>query len=125
MVSEYFIKAKANLAAAKICYENKLFDASISRAYFAAFQAAIAALLHSGECRGKFDHKWVQAKFTEKLIKRRKIFPKRFRSYLIEMQGLRNAADYRHEPISQKKTAEQLRKSADIVSQIGEEFLKC
>jgi len=50
------------------------------------FQAAIAALLHNGLKRGKYDHKWVQSEFYEKLIKRRKVYPGRIKPYLMEMQ---------------------------------------
>ncbi len=37
-------KAQDNLALAKYCIENGYYDASANRAYYAAFQAAIAAL---------------------------------------------------------------------------------
>jgi uncharacterized protein (UPF0332 family) len=121
MVNEFLGKAWKNLEAARICFENGLYDASASRAYFAAFQAAIAALLDKGERHGKFDHKWVQATFSEKLIKRRKMFPGRFRAYLIEMQARRNAADYSSESISKKNAAELLRRAVEIVEEIGKE----
>lgn len=71
----YFEKAKENLILAQIGFEEKCFSASASRAYYAGFQAAIAALIKSNFPRGKFDHKWVQAEFSEKLIKRKKSIP--------------------------------------------------
>jgi uncharacterized protein (UPF0332 family) len=123
MIDEFLQKAGKNLEAARLCFENALYDASASRAYFAAFQAAVAALLQAGEQHGKFDHKWVQATFSEKLIKRRKMFPGRFRAYLIEMQIRRNEADYSGESIGKKKAAELLKRSTEIVSEIGKEII--
>lgn len=41
-------KAQDNLALAKHCLENGYYDASANRAYYAAFQAAIAALAAAG-----------------------------------------------------------------------------
>lgn len=117
-------KALGNLEAARLCLASNFLEASVNRAYFAAYQAAVAALLKSGESSGTFGHKWVQAKFNEKLIKRKKWFPRRFAPYLIEMQGLRNAADYGHGTIGQRKAAEQLRRSDEIVTEIRKEFMK-
>ncbi len=125
MIEAFMQKAGDNLAAARHCFENALYDASAGRAYFAAFQAAVAALLQAGEQHGKFDHKWVQATFSEQLIKRRKMFPGRFRAYLMEMQGLRNVADYKRGTISKNKAGEQLRRAEEIVAEIGKELLTC
>ncbi len=70
--TEFLDKAKDNLAVARLCYENGFYDACANRAYFATFQGAVAALTEKGIKRGKYDHKWVQAEFAEKLIKRQK-----------------------------------------------------
>ena len=121
MKTEFLIKATNNLAAAQICFDNDLFDASVNRAYFAAFQAAIFALLSAGQKGGAFDHKWVQAKFSELLIKRQKRYPARYRSYLIEMQSLRNRADYRHDSVSKNKAVIQMNKAREMVEMIEKE----
>ncbi len=44
MKSEFFTKAKENIKTAEILFEHQLYNASANRAYYAAFQAAIAAL---------------------------------------------------------------------------------
>jgi uncharacterized protein (UPF0332 family) len=41
----FFTKVQSNLDAAERDYTQRAFDPCVSRAYFAAFQAAIAALL--------------------------------------------------------------------------------
>lgn len=124
MTAEFLSKANGNLAAARLCFDNGLFDASTNRAYFAAFQAAISALLFSGQKPGKFDHKWVQAKSGELLIKRQKRFPAKFKSYLMEMQSLRNRADYRHESVGKNKALIQLGKAGELVEMIGKKLEK-
>ncbi len=124
MTAEFLMKATGNLEAARLCFDNSLFDASTNRAYFAAFHAAISALLSSGQKPGKFDHKWVQAKFGEVLIKRQKRYPAKFKSYLMEMQSLRNRADYQHESIGKNKALIQLGKAGEMVELIAREFEK-
>ena len=44
MKSEFLAKAKENLTAARLCFENGLYNACANRTYYAALQAAIAAL---------------------------------------------------------------------------------
>ncbi len=66
-------------------------------------QAATAALAHKGIRRDKINHGQVQADFSGELIKRRKIYPAKFRSYLYDMQLVRNKADYSADNISRKR----------------------
>jgi hypothetical protein len=44
MENEFLTKAKENITAAALLFENELYNASANRAYYAAFQAAIAAI---------------------------------------------------------------------------------
>jgi uncharacterized protein (UPF0332 family) len=86
------------------------------------FQAAIAALLHNGLKRGKYDHKWVQSEFNERLIKRKKVYPGRIKPYLMEMQLIRNTADYEQRSISKKDASDQLRKAQEMIGLIEKEI---
>ncbi len=117
-------KAKENLKMAQISFEHECYNSCANRAYYAAFQAAIAALCDKGISKGKFEHKWVQAEFSEKLIKRQKVYPGKLKSYLMEMQFLRNTADYQHEPVSRKDASDQLRKAAEMIGFIRKEMDK-
>ncbi len=119
---EYFIKAKENLKIALLSFEQECYNACANRAYFAVFQAAIAALLHTGVKRGKYDHRWVQSEFNEKLIKRRKVYPGRIKPYLMEMQMLRNTADYENDTLSKKDASDQLRKAQEMIGLIEKEI---
>ena len=124
MKEEFLSKADENLKIAQISFEEKCYNACANRAYFAAFQAAIAALIHSDIKRGKFDHKWVQAEFNERLIKRQKVYPGKLRAYLLKMQMLRNMSDYEHKKVSKTDASEQLRKAEEIVTFIRKEILR-
>lgn len=118
---EFLNKAKDNLRAARICFENDLYDACVNRAYYAALQAVVSALSAKGVRREKIDHKWVQAEFSGKLIHRQKVYPSKLKSYLSDMQALRDQADYKSENVSRQDAAQQLRKSEEMLSIIGKE----
>ena len=85
---EFLKKAKDNLRAARICFENDLYDACVNHAYYAALQAVVSALSAKGVRREKIDHKWVQAEFSGKLIHRQKVYPSKLKSYLSEIKPI-------------------------------------
>lgn len=122
MQSEFMDKARENLAAAEICFENNLFNASANRAYYAGFHAAVCALATRGIKRDKLDHKWVQSEFSGRLVKRRKIYPAKAKAYLMRMQTVRNDADYKSRPISRKKAQGQLARARDMLALIRKEL---
>jgi hypothetical protein len=72
----------------------------------------------------KADHKQIQADFSEKLIKRQKIYPAGLKSYLMDMEGVRNQADYTFENISRKLAFRQIVKAKEMISAIGKELEK-
>ncbi len=115
-------KAQDNLTLAKYCLENGYYDASANRAYYAAFQAAIAALAVAGITSPKPEHKWTQSAFNGELIKRRKIYPSRLSSYLADMIKVRIKADYSDELISKKTASRQFSQSEDFVTAIAKEL---
>ncbi len=85
MENIFLDKAKENLKMAQVSFEHECYNACANRAYYAAFQAAIAALSDKGVSKGKYEHKWVQAEFSEKLIKRQKLYPGMLKSYLTKV----------------------------------------
>lgn len=44
----FFTKSGENLTAARLCFQNGLFNAGANRAYYAMFQAAVAILMKRG-----------------------------------------------------------------------------
>lgn len=79
---QFFDKAKESLKSAQILFDNGLHDDSVSRAYYAAFRASVAALADQGIKSEDNDHKWLQAAFSRELIQRKKIYDAKFKSYL-------------------------------------------
>lgn len=124
MIFPFFLKAEENLTAARICFDAGLYNASANRAYYAALQAVIAVLAHNGIHRDRIDHGQVQADFSGELIKRRKIFPARFKSYLSDMQFIRDKADYTQKNVGIKITERMLTKLKELVELIQEEIYK-
>lgn len=95
-----------------------------NRAYYACFQAAIAALVLA-DIRppgGKADwsHQFVQAQFSGVLIGRRKRFPADLRDTLSVGIRLRGQADYDRFPVNQSKVRHQLTQARIFVETIAE-----
>src|SRR5215207_578497 len=69
----YIAKAQENLASAASELVNGRYNACANRAYYAAFQAAIVALLQAGihPPRDAWGHDFVQAQFAGQLVMRR------------------------------------------------------
>ncbi len=118
-IEAFMRKARNNLAAARHCYDAGLYDAAANRAYYAAFQGAVAVLAHYGVRKDRLDHEWVQAEFSGRLIQRRKIFTGKIRSYLSDMQAVRDIADYSRENVSKKSARNQIRKAEEIIQEIA------
>jgi uncharacterized protein (UPF0332 family) len=95
----------------------------IGCAYFAAFHAAITALLKWTDYRSKeWRHKTVQAEFARLLIHRRKIFPQRMASILSELMDLRHEADYSPEPISSEKARWAVQTASKFLDAVRDAF---
>lgn len=125
-VAVFLTKAKENLQAAQLLFEHKLYNASTNRAYYAAFQAAIAALVAEGIINTeRVGHDTVQAKFTGELINRKKKYPSGLKPYLAELYRLRQDADYTLKSISEKLSKEQLRKAREFVEEIEKGIQGC
>ena len=115
MISEFLEKAHENLRAAQMCFEHGLYNACANRMYYASLHAAIAALERQHIKREKIDHKCIQADFSEKLITRQKVYPAKFKSYLPDMQMVRNIADYTDTRVSKKQANLWLTRAKEFV----------
>ena len=116
----YLRKAIESLAGAESEYANGRLDNCVNRAYYACFQAAIAALLQEGirASRSQWGHTFVQSQFVGQLINRRHRYPSTVRSTLAELLTLRQSADYDPDPISRPEASRSLRRSRDFVDAI-------
>jgi uncharacterized protein (UPF0332 family) len=97
----FLAKAQSNLQAAERDRSHRAFDPCVSRAYFAAFQAAIAA------------------EFTRRLIRQRKIFGGEIASILDDLKTRRHQADYSTVSMSDKIAQRTLDKARKLVELIG------
>jgi uncharacterized protein (UPF0332 family) len=115
MKSEFFQKSQENLEAAQLLFDGELYNASANRAYYAAFQMAIAILAVQGISNDKYEHGWVHGNFNTEMIHRHKFYPSRLRSYLPDLQAVRNRADYKDESLSRKIVSRQLAKTKEFI----------
>ncbi len=122
MKNEFLAKAEENLTAAQVCFDNGLYNACANRTYYAALHAAIAALAHIGIKRDKIDHGQVQADFSNELINRRKVYPAKMKSYLPDMQIVRNKADYSGDNITQQRAGRWLVRIKELIGSIEKEL---
>jgi uncharacterized protein (UPF0332 family) len=120
LITEFLTKAQENLEDAERAFEEERYNASANRAYYAAFQAAIAALAHEGITHEDNPHAWVQSQFSGILITRRKRYPAILTSYLVPMQELRDRADYKPAFVSKRSASTQLRGAQQFLSFIIE-----
>jgi uncharacterized protein (UPF0332 family) len=121
MWQDYLSKSELNLAAAERDLASGSYDPCVSRAYFAAFQAAISALLALTDFqrRGRYwDHGEIAAEFVRRLIHRRKVFPQTMASTLDDLKSRRHQADYDHRQISQRVAERSLGKARQFVQQV-------
>lgn len=124
--SAFFDRARESLAGAESEYVNERYNNSANRSYYAVFQAAIYALLAAGiRPPGTVDHwghDYVQAQFVGQLINRRKRYPAELRNTLEQNYRLREAADYRRDPVSEVRAARAARRAEMFVTAVGRDI---
>lgn len=91
---------------AALAFEAGRYNVSASRAYYAVFQASIAALLKLTSIRAADDewqHGLVQAQLNRQLIMRRKILPSELGRTPMDLMELRHLADYRPRSVTARE----------------------
>jgi len=123
---DWLAKATENLTAAEICLQNGLCNASVNRAYYAMFHAAIAALIRYGiQKTGEiWKHDFVQAEFSRALIQRRKVFSSHLKDALLKTMEQRQVADYDTRPINERIARRALQLAMEFVNQVKEVLQK-
>ena len=110
-------RAQEGLEAAQICLEKNLFHSATSRAYYAMFWAAQAALATEVK-RTDWSHPRLQSTFATELVQRRKRYPNHFGSQFYEVFQLRLDADYRWKGVSRKKATRAVGWAREFVTTI-------
>ena len=119
----FLAKARENLEDAQAALAARRHNACASRSYYAAFQAAVAALWVEGirparGTEGTLSHKMVQTEWAGRLIYRRKLYPPELRSVLQKLIELRITADYRESNVSARDAKRGLTASEFMVQHI-------
>jgi uncharacterized protein (UPF0332 family) len=121
----FLSKAQASLAGAESEAANARYDNCANRAYYACFQAAVAALLRAGiqspNPQGHWSHTFVPGQFVGQLINRRKLYPTALRDTLPHTYQLRQAADYTDDLVTQTQALRALRRAREFVLAVHEE----
>jgi len=115
----YLGKAGESLLTAESEFAFGRYNSCANRCYYAAFQAAIAALLGEGiRPTGRWTHEYVQAQFAGQLINRRKRFDPRLRRILQSTSYLRVEADYQINMVKRTEANRALRESQEFVEAV-------
>jgi uncharacterized protein (UPF0332 family) len=114
-------RAQASLRAAELCLAQGLLDSAVNWAYFAMFQAAVAALEHRGIRRREWTHKGVHSDFVQLFVRRRKLVPASFAGALPSVMQLRHIADYQQPGVSQPQAERAVRRAREFATLLQRE----
>lgn len=115
-------KAKNCLKDAEVLFENKRYNACISRCYYALFHAASAFLEEIHIPFEKRAHRFVIGAFTRECVHRRKLLQKQVTTFLEDLFNRRLAADYSLREFSEKETKRAFDKTKEILNTMIEAF---
>jgi uncharacterized protein (UPF0332 family) len=123
-VSEAFLaKARESLEGADSEFLSGRYNNVANRAYYACFQAAVAALEAEGirplGGKAEWGHAFVQSRFTGLLVNRRKVYPAELRDTLHALMSVRQRADYEREAITEPQAMRALNRARRFVDTIG------
>jgi uncharacterized protein (UPF0332 family) len=115
-------KARESLKAAELCHEAGLYNSSVSRAYYAMFQAAQVALTQAGIQRSEWSHPALRAAFSTELTRRRKRYSPFLARHLALGLELRLTADYEEGDVSSRRASRGLRWAREFLEQIEKDL---
>ncbi len=112
--------ARESLASARADVRARRYNSAANRGYYAAFQAAVAALIQVGirPENDDWSHRFVMSQFSGRLIRRRKILPPALRSTLCRLFDRRVKADYRTVSISRRSAEDSARRATDLIGRV-------
>ena len=111
-------RARECLDGARSELANGRYNNAANRAYYAAYNAAIVALIKAGITRPRWTHDEVQALFAGQLIARRKLYAREMRRVLGDLTAVRWAADYGRSMISRAAAADAVRSAQRFVRHV-------
>ena len=117
----YLQKSLATLAGAELELAHALHNNAVNRAYYAAYQAAVAALVAEGvepEMERFWSHDLVQLQFPSLLIDSRKRYPRKLRLTLKVLFDERLKADYEPELANAATATEAVSRARTFVEHV-------
>jgi uncharacterized protein (UPF0332 family) len=115
----FFAKSEESLVSSEADFVANRFNRCARGSYYAAFQAAIAALIAEQIlARGKWGHDFVQSEFGGRLVYRRKTYEAGFRALLPAAMRLRADADYTESRIHRRDIAPVLEEVRRLVAAV-------
>lgn len=121
----FLAKAEEAATAAETLLDRSLHDSAASRAYYAVFHAARAALVAAGVSGSNhsWSHEAIQGGFAQ-LTHRRKIYSSQMLSDLPHLLTVRLLADYKAESVSSKQARIVVKKAREFVTQVAKEITR-
>jgi uncharacterized protein (UPF0332 family) len=113
-------KAEEFVKAAQQCLEAGWYNSAVSRAYYAMFQAARAALAAVGIHRPSWRHGNLHATFSTELVRSKKLYPLSLVRSLAEIMELRQIADYSDVQIPQRRATRVVRDATAFLNRVKE-----
>jgi uncharacterized protein (UPF0332 family) len=114
-------KAEGVYRAAELCLEAGLYDSCVSRAYYAMFWAAIAALDDAGyKAEKEWTHSGLFNTFSKYLVQTRKTYESFYGRRLAESYELRIKADYKLAPVRINDARRVLGWAQEFIQKVGE-----
>jgi uncharacterized protein (UPF0332 family) len=118
----FLAKALECLTGAESELANGRYNNCANRAYYACYQAAVAALHRAGVRPpgggDEWSHSFVAAQFDGVLINRRKLFAADLRNAVARNHLVRLRADYEDASVSQTEASRAVRRTRDIVQAV-------
>ncbi len=118
---DYWLKAKENLDATALAYQNKKYNACASRAYYAVFLASVAALIKLTDYHARdneWEHGQVQAELNRRLIMRQKVLPAELGRTPMDLMELRHLADYKPQSVTAREAKRAYDRAEKFLSSI-------
>ena len=119
----YLWKALASLSGAELELARDYFNNAVNRAYYACYQAAVAALVAEGvtpDLENFWPHDVVHAQFAQLLIDTRGCYPRELRVTLKVVFDERLKADYEPDVIGRATAAEAVSRARAFVHAIAD-----
>jgi uncharacterized protein (UPF0332 family) len=116
----YLTKARESLASAEADVAAGRYNSAANRAYYAAFQAAVASLIRESirPESGNWQHRFVLRRFSSTLIRHRKRLPADLSAVFDDLFRTRIQGDYEPNDVSRRQAARVVKGATRFVDEV-------